>query len=72
MAHVTNTPSTVHCLDTLEQNVLCLQVDAEAAINVCSVRTQFKWYTHYVQQCVQHLNDALHAAHIHEHIQYIY
>lgn len=44
MVHVTNTSTTFHCLDTWEQNVLCLQVDTEAGVHFCLVQTQFKYY----------------------------
>ncbi len=57
MVHVTNISTAAHCLDALEQNVLCLQVDTKAVINFCSVQTQFEWYTHCVRQSVQYVND---------------
>lgn len=39
---VTNTSTTFYSLDTLEQNVLCLQADTEAVVHFCSVQTQFE------------------------------
>lgn len=60
----------VHCLDIVEQNVLCLQVDTNAAFNFSSVQAQFKSCTCYGQWSLQHIKDGLDG--IHQRIQYIY